>query len=865
MKVSGSTTVTTRATGATLEDTIADMTALVFDSNDKLLPRIPYVTLDRTHNKVTLRLKRSVTSNDTYRVVLLANSKTLLTDLSDRGDLSLAEGTAYAQIAADLNYALSEGTAWELSDTHTIPMWGETSPFLVKPNLGTIGVSLMRAMARVDVGMNLSSIANGKEAATGLQGFRLKSIHLFNRPLHGAVIPKRENLATVDDKLTVAQPSLPATQTTPGTDSKYTTHTVTNDLSVHDIYLPEDSASGIGNKPTILVAGIAYNDRPATYYRIDFAKTNETTPFAVLRNHRYVFNIKQVTGDGYDTPEEAAASKAANIQWDGVDLDENRDDEGAYIAGNYYFRCPSSVTIAGEAYASVTFDYDTNIPDFNATMLRWAKSTEENAGGDAVFTYAVDTDKKQITLSAGNNDTATERLYDLFIAPDPIWEFNLHIRRLKKLPRYIAVAHSVEGIYLPHFTQSPNRFLNAEGQFELSKSNRNKLLLTVRTLPTIDEEGEFEFTVNTVNGYTFELPVGKKISDWQKVQKKIGNATYNEYTVELSAKGAPEAAGYDDFTLTGKGYMLDGSTDLVEYTDPIEVRVGYAPKTILSWGSGTDLGFAAGAGLMLGNKRNFSMTGTVPVEKITSTVAASAAAFMSQLVSLKPDIAVLEGTYAPSAAYSKTLADYCNGTGDFAAKGKGVLIILADGYNATSYNAVMTSLIKAILPDYSPTAAVNATTIGTAGDIYTLPAAGGTAASQPGADDLIMNGLFGSLWGVPWGKSSANTLAASGLDSAPIKVYTRSKDGSATTTNNITLFRYNQHFFFAGDGGFMAQTRRVDGSAVKYPFHLNRQYQPVTNDLYKEPVYNSFVMANILFWAIHVAECQQVPAYMGYE
>lgn len=51
-----------------------------------------------------------------------------------------------------------------------------------------------------------------------------------------------------------------------------------------------------------------------TYYRVDFATPGTPTLTSVLRNHKYTFNIKTVSGSGYDTPDAAATGVPINIE-----------------------------------------------------------------------------------------------------------------------------------------------------------------------------------------------------------------------------------------------------------------------------------------------------------------------------------------------------------------------------------------------------------------------------------------------------------------------------------------------------------------------------------------------------------------------
>ncbi|MDR0987927.1 MAG: hypothetical protein LBM06_00495 [Prevotellaceae bacterium] len=885
LEVPGAVVVPTRtAAEVSLESKVAEVSVLVFDHQDKLTGYVPNAPLNQQQAKVTVKLRRSAGPSDTYRVVLLAGCDSLISQCLQNG-LDLSEGVAYSAVASQLKLTLTSGRAWTLSTTQGLPMWGEVQNLLVTPGMSAPAVSLMRALARVDVGLNFSVTTNGKEKADGLTGYQLVSVTLFNRLLHGRLIPDAANLGETGGKPAATTPTLPDVAAELVPDVKQVTDTAANNMSVRSIYIPENSADGSDSNPTFLVAGISYKGGTPTYYRIDFAASNAKTRFNILRNHRYLFNIREITGLGYSTAQKAAASEAANIEWAGVDLNEDTDDEGGYISGNYYFRCATTLTVAGEAQASSTLTYDTNIPDFSASMLRWAKATEENPGGGAIFTYTVDTDQKQITFTA-SEATNEEKVYDFYIAPAPIAEFNIHIKRQHSVLRYKVMSAVAEGVFLPQFSQSDNSFLKGTN-FELSASPLNRLKLTVRTLPTIDETKQFDFDLNTVNGYSFSDVSGNTIGQWTKTTVTEDDVEYREYTVYLQAAGVPQQAGYDNFSLTNHGYKLDSSMDIENYEAPVSVRVGYAPKKILGMSvsslTGNQYSFVGedghGSGLMLRNKRNFSMSGTVPIEGMADNsnykYDTNPTAFVADLISFKPDIAILSDAIAYISGYpvylspitqaqGATLVDYCLGQGEFADKGPGVLMMLLDNAASNRTNVAQSYLDYVVEPLVGGTLTAPWNTANAAGDIYPLPDAPGSASGAPHEDDLIMNGLFGPLWGTVWGKDNRNTALVTGLDTNPdIVIYSRGKRGDASTTNNVTLFRSKaNNLLLVGDGGFLSQSKRIEGSATQQPFWMNRQYQPAANTTYKEPACNAFVFANAIFWAIHVTECRNIPAYI---
>jgi hypothetical protein len=106
------------------------------------------------------------------------------------------------------------------------------------------------------------------------------------------------------------------------------------------IYLFETAAKNAGNRldETCIVVGGRYGaDTYDTYYRLDFFVQNTTTHMDILRNHRYLCNIKEVHGRGYPTVDDAYKARPSNMDVDIIVWDEStiRDIifDGEYMLG----------------------------------------------------------------------------------------------------------------------------------------------------------------------------------------------------------------------------------------------------------------------------------------------------------------------------------------------------------------------------------------------------------------------------------------------------------------------------------------------------------------------------------------------------
>ena len=66
---------------------------------------------------------------------------------------------------------------------------------------------------------------------------------------------------------------------------------------------------------TCIVVGGYYNrNEKLSYYRMDFDPDNKENAFGqILRNHKYIFNVKKVSAPGWDNPDDAANNQSAHI------------------------------------------------------------------------------------------------------------------------------------------------------------------------------------------------------------------------------------------------------------------------------------------------------------------------------------------------------------------------------------------------------------------------------------------------------------------------------------------------------------------------------------------------------------------------
>lgn len=194
-----------------------------------------------------------------------------------------------------------------------IPMYGKISEQRVStsettiPNSGSSSIILIRMLARIDVALN-----------TSINNFNLTEAYLFQRNNQGFV-PYNDNKW---DGSIVLSPNIPSSVITTKLPSSLipSGYTISSNRLERAIYTFEAGKTTDRYKATALIVGGKYNSsETTTYYRIDFPSSDSHTGFLssnILRNHRYIVEISNVSGKGNITPEKAYDEIGVNIEAD---------------------------------------------------------------------------------------------------------------------------------------------------------------------------------------------------------------------------------------------------------------------------------------------------------------------------------------------------------------------------------------------------------------------------------------------------------------------------------------------------------------------------------------------------------------------
>lgn len=331
---------------------------LVFDKDNKFSYEAKVTSYipsgdpaDKKDKGTMTLLAKNTPSGDTSTFVMLAN-----VTRSANTDADGLAGKTREEVMQLFTFSMPDKGIWKDGE---LPMWGASDPVRVDhsagavPKLGT--VYLVRAVARVDVGLNLSNISEGAstfdEKAGGIEGITLTKVFFYNTNTTGRVSPFENGIYWDEANRKAKQPSIP--DPAPAVTGKIdrTPSIVDEKILLREVYVPEavnvpTAATQGANGETLpenntenylkrpyIVVGLTGADKSRpdkeTFFRIDYLKrtgaeadaTYEYLP--LLRNHRYLVNIKAVGGPGFDTEEDARKGPAANIMYNVVVWNES--------------------------------------------------------------------------------------------------------------------------------------------------------------------------------------------------------------------------------------------------------------------------------------------------------------------------------------------------------------------------------------------------------------------------------------------------------------------------------------------------------------------------------------------------------------
>lgn len=322
---------------------------LVFDDQNKLLyeAKITAVTPLSDHQTGTISAKLKKTT-DPVSLVLYANVEGTWT--------TPAPGTKKVDVANSLTFTVPAGKAWAAGGL--LPMWGEANkvPLDFDNPSSIIGAGkilhLIRAVARIDVGLNLKALTNSgakdkdfDETAQPLKGkdesgnevtYTLKSVALYRAADKGLIAPSDVNIGSEGYDALKHTPVLPTGVSAVNHSlSDVSDNIVKRSLYVPETVNPQDKDIKLSDRPRLVVGlGRSDWDNKVTYYPIDFlAKDGTKGTFSylhLLRNVRYKVSLLGVSGPGFDKPEDALEAAATRLRYVVIPFAESDMDKVAY-------------------------------------------------------------------------------------------------------------------------------------------------------------------------------------------------------------------------------------------------------------------------------------------------------------------------------------------------------------------------------------------------------------------------------------------------------------------------------------------------------------------------------------------------------
>ncbi|MDU7623971.1 MAG: hypothetical protein E7K32_16645, partial [Bacteroides stercoris] len=274
---------------------------LVFDKDNKfsyeakVTSYIPSSDPADKKGKGTMTLlAKNTPSGDTSTFVMLAN----VTRFANTDADGLA-GKTREEVMQLFTFSMPDKGVWKDGE---LPMWGVSDAVKVDhstgavPRLGTI--YLVRAVARVDVGLNLSSTSEGAstfdEKASGIGGIALTKVFFYNTNAEGRVSPFENGTYWDKGNRKAKQPSIPIPAPAVTGKIDRTSSIVDEKILLREVYVPEavnapTAATQGANGETLpenntenylkrpyIVVGLTGADKSRpdkeTFFRIDYLK-----------------------------------------------------------------------------------------------------------------------------------------------------------------------------------------------------------------------------------------------------------------------------------------------------------------------------------------------------------------------------------------------------------------------------------------------------------------------------------------------------------------------------------------------------------------------------------------------------------------
>ncbi len=299
---------------------------------------------------------------------------------SDENAVKAGMGMSFAGLAGDL------------------PMYGEiTVPSGLQADTeNRFDIRMLRSVARVDVQKDLDADS---------RSFRIGSVYVYRPNDKIQIAP---DLITDPVSPSVTSPSVFAGATKSDVPIKASV-SGSDPVSVTGIYVPEadgvtDPSDQLSEATCIVVGGYYDGSSQLSYYRIDFDPGLDGHPFGqILRNHKYLFRIKKVTGTGWDDLDSAARNRATSIVAQ-VEAWEDFTTEMYFEGDNYLGVSSRSATMGYTAGKTARINVQATVP----YTIQWLDASGNPTGPAVSGVGASLTGNGNFTVSIGRDSGASD-------------------------------------------------------------------------------------------------------------------------------------------------------------------------------------------------------------------------------------------------------------------------------------------------------------------------------------------------------------------------------------------------------------------------------------------------------------------------
>lgn len=355
---------------------------------------------------------------------------------------ALVEKGFYNSRGKEMNTLLKElatGVNVNSNPTAALPMHGYISDVTIKETdvNRSLTVPVLRSVASVQVMTNLTQSGTASDptltpgevtGADGNKNFALRELYVYFYPTGGCVAPAAtayESIAigAADETRNVHTVSLPQDHSVsdtrqdaveyPDHPRPYSLISPTEVDRLGTLYFYENmpwSDTGFDQPDEttpaattrLVIGGVYGTDRHpdgtprVTYYRVDFTGAGGRL-IEVLRNHRYVFNIKTVSGSGYDTPDDAALGVPVNMYVEVLDW-VNKVEYADFDMQNYFYSSTKSVRLSRDANSVQSIAVESDVE-----ASRWEMSFATGHNGTATTSadgHTLANDRYQVKKAA---------------------------------------------------------------------------------------------------------------------------------------------------------------------------------------------------------------------------------------------------------------------------------------------------------------------------------------------------------------------------------------------------------------------------------------------------------------------------------